>query len=156
VEIQRFDTEFVRRTREILINYQGDFKLSNALNCLLGLVILPFEYLESSTNAYWDIDISQISELSFLNIQMFEPIQRIDRGTGTTHYYKKTLRNLIRKMRNGIAHQKIEPINRDGEFVGAIIRNSYNNINDTEIHFDNRRELEQFALFVADEYLKRA
>ncbi len=71
-------------------------------------------------------------------------------------YYPKTLKVLLNKIRNGLAHQHIEPINENGNFVGVIIRNYFDDAKvhkDLEVYF-SQQELKEFALFIADEYLK--
>uniref|UniRef100_A0A7V3KNL1 pEK499-p136 HEPN domain-containing protein n=1 Tax=candidate division WOR-3 bacterium TaxID=2052148 RepID=A0A7V3KNL1_UNCW3 len=154
VEIVHFELEFVQRTKETLQNYQGEYKLSNAINCTLGLIILPNEIINNIQDPFWDTLISDIEQLAFLQINQFEPIHRITNGN--IEYYPKTLKILLKKIRNGLAHQNIEPVNNNGFFSGVIIRNYYgggNNRPDLEIEF-NRNQLERFALFIADEYLK--
>jgi hypothetical protein len=152
-EINEFEREFVIRTRALLQDYNGEYKLSNAINCMLGLVILPNEMLEHSRDEIWDKPIIEIEELSDLHIQFFEPIRRKRREE--IEYYQKTFRILLKKIRNGLAHQNITPVNADSLFTGVLIRNYFTEGNrdmDLEIKFD-RRELEKFALFVAQKYL---
>jgi len=136
-----------------LTDYTGDYKLSNAINCMLGLIILPNEMLEHSDNAVWDVPIMEIEELNYLRIRKFEPIHR--KRNDEVDYYPKTLKILLKKVRNGLAHQNIEPVNTDGLFTGIKIMNFFNGVKrdlDLEIEF-NRKELESFALFIAKEYL---
>ena len=154
-QIVHYEIEFVQRTKEILQSYQGEYKLCNAINCVLGLIILPNEIIKERPNPYWDTNISDIQELGLLQIRKFEPIRSI--RNGITNYYPKSLKVFLRKIRNGLAHQNIEPVNKNGVFCGVIIRNYYTDAKktqDLEVEF-NRRELEEFALFIADEYLKR-
>jgi hypothetical protein len=153
--IAYYEKEFVERTRHILKRYKGKYKLSNAINCTLGLIVLPNEMLGESRNPIWDTPIADIDELSYLRIQTFEPIQR--KRNGTAEYYPKTLKILLKKIRNGLAHQNIQPINTNQTFTGIIIRNYYcdspvNSDLDLEIEF-NREELENFGLFIAGKYL---
>jgi hypothetical protein len=76
---------------------------------------------------------------------LFEPIRKIKNGRN--EYYPKTLKVLLNKIRNGLAHQHIEPVNKNRFFSGIIIRNYYDSgkINqDLEVEFD-RRKLERFG-----------
>ena len=151
--IEDFGTEFVQRTRYLLAEYQGEYKLSNALNCMLGLIVLPNEMLEYSRNEIWDTQIVDIEELNSLHIHFFEPIRSKRRHD--VEYSPKTFRVLLKKMRNGIAHQNISPVNTDQLFTGVKIKNFFSagrRDMDLEIEFD-RRGLERFALFVAEKYL---
>ena len=150
MEITDYEREFIERTRTILQNYDGEYKLTNAINCMLGLIILPNEMLNRSRSPKWDLSIAEIQELNFLRIRQFEPIK--NRRDGITEYYPKTLKVFLKKVRNGLAHQNIRPININGFFTGVEIKNLYGNIVDLEVEF-SRHELEQFALFVAGEYL---
>jgi hypothetical protein len=152
-EINEFETEFVRRTQNLLTDYRGEYKLSNAINCMLGLIIFPNETLEHSHNPIWDIPIAEIQELNYLQIRLFEPVRR--KNGDEIEFFQKTLRVLLKKVRNGLAHQNINPVNENGLFTGVVIKNYYGgsrrNI-DLEIEF-NRDELENFALFIAGKYL---
>ena len=150
MEIIDYEREFVIRTQDILQNYHGEYKLTNAVNCMLGLIILPNEMLARSQSPKWNSLIVDIQELSFLRVRLFEPI----RGTrnGITEYFPKTLKIFLKKIRNGLAHQNITPINFDGLFTGVIIKNYHGRDLDLEVEFD-RHELEKFALFIAGEYL---
>lgn len=154
-EIAHYEREFVERTRHILKKYRGEYKLSNAINCTLGLIVLPSETLSESHDPIWDMLVSDIQELSYLRIRAFEPIQKKKRGVPV--YFPKTLRVMLKKIRNGIAHQKIQPVNINGMFTGIMIRNYFgedpaNWDLDLEIEFD-RVELENFAFFIAGKYL---
>jgi hypothetical protein len=150
--IQDFGIEFVQRTRYLLTEYQGEYKLSNALNCMLGLIVLPNEMLDYSRTEIWNTQIAEIEELSDLHISLFEPIRR-KRGD-EIEYYPKTFRILLKKIRNGIAHQNIAPVNRNEFFTGVMIRNYFSGRRDMDLEIEfNRNELEKFALFVAQKYL---
>jgi len=156
--IAHYEREFVERTRQILKTYKGKYKLSNAINCTLGLIVLPNEMLDAFPNPIWDTPIANIADLAYLRIRMFEPIQK-KKKNNIPVYFPKTLKIFLKKIRNGLAHQNIEPVNNArGLFTGIIVRNYYgedaNNAGelDLEIEF-NRKELEQFSLFIAGKYL---
>jgi len=153
-EINEFEREFVIRTQALLRAYNGEYKLSHAINCMLGLIILPNEMLEYSHNEIWNKPIADIEQLNYLRLRFFEPIRR--KTKDGIECYRKTFRILLKKVRNGIAHQNISPVNANGLFTGVLIRNYYSagkRDMDLEIEFD-RRELESFALFVAEKYLE--
>ncbi|MCJ7583724.1 MAG: HEPN family nuclease [Anaerolineales bacterium] len=154
-EIMHFETEFVQRTRHILRRYRGKYKLSNVINCTLGLIILPNEMLNHSQNPIWEMPIGGIPEINNLRIRRFEPIKKKKRS-GEIENFPKTLKIFLKKVRNGLAHQNIEPVNTNRIFTGIIIRNYYGEGTsdlDLEIEF-NREELEGFALFIAEKYLE--
>ena len=152
--IAHYEREFVERTRQILKTYKGKYKLSNAINCTLGLIVLPNEMLYAFPNPIWDTPIADIVDLAYLRIRMFEPIQKKKKNVPV--HFPKTLKTLLKKIRNGLAHQNIEPVNNaHGLFTGIIVRNYFSEGAvdlDLEIEF-NRKELEHFALFIAGKYL---
>ena len=154
-QISDYERDFVIRTQALLRDYQGEYKLSNAINCMLGLIVLPNEMIERSHNLIWEFPITEIAELNYLRIKVFKPVKKKRRDE--IKYFPKTLQILLKKVRNGLAHQNILPINTNGIFTGISIRNYYGEgrgkILDLEIEFD-RRELERFALFISEKYLE--
>jgi hypothetical protein len=152
MQITRFEVEFVERTQRILIEYSGEYKLTNLLNCMIGLIVLPNERAQNDFPTLWERDIKDIPIYSDLKINIFNPIRGKDRNTGVIDYYPTTLKVFLRKLRNSIAHQNIEPINEGGLFVGAVFRNKIFGVADFESEF-RRRELEAFANFIANQYL---
>jgi hypothetical protein len=161
-DINRFHTEFVERTREILEKYQGEREWTNLLNCTLGLIVLPFKQLEDNgglKNDIWGQDISTIPECHHFTIARFTPIKK--RTRDGFEFYSPTLGVLLRKLRNGLCHQNIEPSNESGKWDSITVRNHYEYGNskpkkkemDLEVTF-TWPQLKGFALFIAEEYLK--
>ena len=69
---------------------------------------------------------------------------------------KRTLKVLLRKIRNGIAHQRIESINEDGRWIGIIIEdiNGRNN-NNVELRIKFQiEEFRNFAIFISSKYVE--
>lgn len=153
MEIKKFEIDFVRRTKDLL-KYNGPWDMTNLINCTLGLIILPYENIQENPPPFWNTELDKITNLPSFELLRFEPIKEI-KGP-EFKYYPKTLKVLLQKIRHGLAHQNIEPINENGQFTGVIIKNYYpsNSGNlDLEVHF-SQQELKNFALFIADEYLK--
>lgn len=148
VEIRKFSIEFVERTRILLTDYKGDYTFSNLINCTLGLILLPYENI--SNISLWDKSIKAVEELPEFDLKKFEPIKKIAKGKAI--YYPKTFKILLKKIRNGIAHQNILPINQDGTFSGIKIYNLFQNITDMEIMF-SELQLKNFALYISGIYL---
>ncbi len=149
MEISKFDKEFVKRTIDILNSYKGKFEFSNLLNCTLGLIILPYAKMGSSS--YWNTEIVNLEDIPSFTIKLFEPIKKMKRGRITS--YPKTIGVLLRKIRNGLAHQNIEPINENNKFVGIKIFNKYFDKLDLDIEF-TREELYNFAIYISNKYLE--
>ncbi len=92
-DINRFHTEFVERTREVIEKYQGEREWTNLLNCTLGLIVLPFKQLEDGgglENGIWGQDIQTIPDCHCFTITRFTPIH-----SGNTResfeFYPRTL-----------------------------------------------------------------
>ena len=152
MRITNFEIDFIERTKNLVIEYNGEYKLTNLLNCLIGLIILPNERAQDDFPMVWDEEIKDLPIYPDLKILSFEPIQKIDRQSGKITYYPKTLKFFLKKLRNGIAHQNIKPINDGNLFVGVTISNRFQGIKDFEIEF-RRKELQIFAIFIAEQYL---
>jgi hypothetical protein len=140
-----YEIEFITRTQKIINDYnkrKSGYKLTLLLNCLVGLIILPDQRMGFGKPPLWDIEINQIP--------LFQTAKINPKWSSNT---KHTLAQFLRKLRNGIAHQHINPINRNNHFVGVKIWNvTPQNITDCEVEF-NRHSLHEFANFIADQYL---
>ena len=146
--VENYEKEFVERTREILSKYDGDYKLTNLVNCCLGLVILPFEKMNRNNFLNWNESIEDLQNEIGFNLITFEPVK--SRRNGQIEYYPKDISAFLRKLRNGLTHQRIEAVNNDGYFTGIRIRTSEN---DLEVEF-NRSQLEKLCLYICDRYLE--
>ena len=125
MESNNFPIDIVKRTIANLLNYRGKFEVTNLLNCTLGLIILPYEMGigDSSTGLIWDQEVNNIPKLPSFQLCKFEPIKDIKNGIVK---YPKTLKIFLKKIRNGLAHQNIIPVNKDGELNGVKINNYFN------------------------------
>lgn len=147
-EMKEFNLDFVRRTIHILEDYSGEYTFSNLINCSLGLIVLPYE--KRGESVILDKNIAEIESLPPFTLCDFEPIKSIKNGK--ILYYPKTLKVLLQKIRNGLAHQNIKPINIDGVLHSIEITNKFRGNVDLVIKF-TEAELRAFALFIADIYL---
>lgn len=148
-----FDTHFIERTRKIIDGYKGAYNITLLLNCLLGLIVLPSEFYKRQARTFFEKEIADIPELNDI-IQgiTFNPTKRIGGKQWTAD--KKNLRNLIKKVRNGVSHQQIECVDNNGNWDRVLIRdfNMHNNNNlELEVSW-TPKQLKQFAIFVADSY----
>jgi hypothetical protein len=154
IKNETFDIQFIERTKKIIENYEGTYNITLLLNCLLGLIVLPSEFYKRKSRNFLDIEIDKIQEIQDLteNI-LFNPTKRKRNNTWVED--KKSLKNLIKKVRNGVSHQQIECVDENGRWDRVIIRdfNTYNNDNlELEVSW-TPNQLKMFALFVADSYL---
>jgi hypothetical protein len=162
-DITRFHTEFVERTGRILTEYKGELEWTNLLNCTLGLIVLPNEKLlacRSLKKGIWGKSVREIPVCQTFGLSTFKPVQRHTEGNGFK-YYPETLGVFLRKLRNGLVHQRIEPGNDGKTWVSITVRNYF------EYSIQGRKQekldleatftwdqLRAFALFIADEFLK--
>lgn len=107
---QEFAKSFMRRTLEIAKNYECAYDATLLVNCLLGLLIVPKESLIETVPAEplknisnWGIKLGSIKDFG-----------KCDYG----HKHEPNLRQIIRRLRNAVAHFKIEPMHRNRNVVG--------------------------------------
>jgi hypothetical protein len=99
------EKEFVNQTLHILQNYEGPYGVTLLLNCLLGLIVLPqeryFGHTEDNRLGIKELGIDDEDIKSWGDI-------REDGKTGA---------QLLRCMRNSIAHIQIKSISENGEIA---------------------------------------
>lgn len=166
--IENIKFDFVERTKDILVNgydffKENDREVTFLLNCLLGLIVTVSENKKDIFNGRIDDEFLKFipEKLGFVKSKtdgcnlitsdeiMNKVLHKVD---------IKSIENgkkfFIEKIRNGIAHQNIEPINESGKWVGVKIWNENKSGNkDFEIDF-TVEELKKFALKIADDYLE--
>jgi hypothetical protein len=150
---EKFDIQFIERTKKIISNYKGTYNITLLLNCLLGLIVLPSEFYRRKLRTFFNTNISDIPELEELIVGIsFNPTRRENRQWVND---EKNLRNLIKKVRNGVSHQEIQCIDDNGKWDSVIIRD-FNTYNNNHLELEVRwtpRQLKTFSLFVADSYI---
>lgn len=102
-----FAKSFMRRTLELVERYQGPYDATLLVNCLLGLLIVPKESLIETVppDPFDMLSIWGIESTSILNFG------KCDYG----HPHKPNLKQLVRRLRNAVAHFKIDPVHRNAE-----------------------------------------
>lgn len=105
-----FAKSFMRRTLAIAQEYSGPNDATLLVNCLLGLLVVPKESLIEkipqdpfSMLPEWGIRIGSVKSFG-----------KCDQG----HVHKPDIRQLVRRLRNAVAHFKIDPLHRDSQVVG--------------------------------------
>lgn len=109
-----FARSFMRRTLALARDYDGPLDATLLINCLLGLLIVPKETL-----------IQKIPTTPFESLQEWginpasiKKIGRCEYG----HEHQPNFRQLVRRLRNAVAHFKIEPQHDDGQVIGYSFR----------------------------------
>ncbi len=155
MEVKNFDIEFVERTKRLLEDYDGSLDFSNLLNCTLGLIILPFEKGQGGS-IFGTTDLTTIQTQIGFNLHKFNPIK--SKNKNTTQYHTADLDKFLRKLRHGLAHQHIKPINKSGKWVGVKIWNEWMDPPPKEVDLEvdfTKEQFRKFAIFIAELYLSQ-
>jgi len=143
----KYDVELIKRTKELIKSYKGKYNLTLLMNGLLSLIVLPQEHNSRVRKLnFMNKDLNDIPEIQFI---LNSPNFYFDRRG-----YNNDLKNLLKRMRNGISHQRIETINENKKWKGVILQDldRHNNVGlNLEL---KTSELRNFAFYIADEYLK--
>lgn len=106
----QFSKDFMDRTMQIVTDYKGPHDATLLINCLLGLLVLPKEALLKKTPAMpsdtldkWGIHPSSIKNPG-----------KCEYG----HQHDLSLQQLIRRMRNAVAHFQVAPFSKNSEVAG--------------------------------------
>lgn len=109
-----FAKSFMRRTLDIASTYAGPYDATLLVNCLLGLLIVPKEAL-----------IDKIPAAPFASLADWGICPGSIKSPGRCEYghdHEPNLRQLVRRMRNAVAHFRIEPFPSKGEVEGFTFR----------------------------------
>jgi hypothetical protein len=105
-----FARSFMQRTLTLATEYQGPLDATLLVNCLLGLLVVPKESLLEKIPkvAFSEIRDRGISPSSVKRFGKCNPGQE----------HEPDLRQLVQRLRNAVAHFRLEPIHLDGEVRG--------------------------------------
>jgi len=146
MEYKDFSKNFIERTKDNLRIYSGKCEVTNLINCCLGLIIIPKEILvdKLSNDAVYEYDLSYcISKTKNCITDDYAP-------TGDNTF---GLKNIVRHIRNGLSHGRIEQKTEGKEIVGLRIFDKHNSNENFSIEF-KIEEFKTFALRVADGFLE--
>ena len=141
-EYDIFPIDFVNRTRTNLEKYCGKYEVTNLINCCLGLIILPKQNLNNDELSKYVFDNKDNSfGITKSNIYLEENS-------------KFDLSNVLRHIRNGIAHGRIDQKTQNGEIVGLRIHDKQKESanNNFVIEF-SIEEFKIFAVKVSDLFI---
>jgi hypothetical protein len=99
-EYSDFPKDFLQRTQKNLESYKGQYEVTNLINNCLGLIIIPKQLLRANISEYEFTLTDRTYGISRKNI-------KLERNNNYT------LSNIIRHIRNGIAHGRIEQVSED-------------------------------------------
>jgi len=109
-----FARSFMKRTLTLARDYNGPLDATFLINCLLGLLIVPKEALieKIPTTPFESLQIWGINPASI------KSVGRCEYG----HEHQPNLRQLVRRLRNSVAHFRIEPHHNHEQVVGYSFR----------------------------------
>lgn len=122
----------MRRTLSIAQEYQGPMDATLLVNCLLGLLVVPKESL-----------IEQIPTDPFESLAEWGIEPKSVKKFGKCDYgfvHKPNLRQLVRRLRNAVAHFKIDPVQQNGQVAGFYFKDRNG--------FEAKLTLEEMKAFV--------
>jgi hypothetical protein len=98
-----FERLFMQRSLELVDTYEGEYETTQLLNTLIGLLFFPNERMSNL-----------IPDKSLLDIEAwgFSPDCIVNAGTHKTPQ-EINLRELVRRLRNAVAHCKVSPFPND-------------------------------------------
>jgi len=169
--ISNYKIDIIPRTKEILEAYYPHFNDNNRevtflMNCLLGIIVAISENENSNRKNFGDlIDEEFLSyipqKIGYINSKnIAADLTNMDlTEIGFNVQHKENLVSkskywLINKLRNGIAHQNIEEVNNDLNWVGVRISNLHFGKKDFEIIFQIE-ELKQFSIYIANKFIEK-
>lgn len=143
----KYDIELIKRTKNLIKDYKGKYNLTLLMNGILSLIVLPQQYNSRIRRLnFMNQDLNQIPDIDYI---LNSPNFHFDRRN-----FNNDLKNLLNRIRNGIAHQRIEAISEENKWKGVIIED-YDRNDNIGLHLELKTsELRKFAFFIADKYLE--
>lgn len=139
MEYNKFENDFVKRTIKIIndLYYTYENNVTLLINCLIGLISYATEQTSPDDIQFKSLYISKLNELGV-----------IQKSTDD----EKTFRTI----KNALSHMYIEPHSHEREITHICFSDNppHSKKCHTIIEF-KIEQLKDFALFVADEHLKR-
>ncbi len=148
-EMKKFNKGFVKRTSEILNEYEPitEYNVTLLLNCLIGLIVFPIEELKDEhdkiTNQFKSDCVNKLKELSGDTFKVTPNSVDDDK--------------IFRNIRNSVAHINVELKSKENIIDKVIFINKQKGRKgDTTLEYAlSVSDLKKFALYIATEYLNR-
>jgi hypothetical protein len=168
--VAQFDRVFVQRTKDILDGIFSNHEFTLQINCLLGLLILPNEYIKKKKLMKTDqfegtIDsfqerIKKIFSEDEITLFQDEREFRMNKCTFWTNKGNKKnalyvpFSELLAKLRNSIAHFNIQPTRFNDAWDGVILENINKEKITTMKLYLTKAELKALVDFIIEKYEK--
>lgn len=155
--VNNYSTEFPRRTLKLLESFQAkkiDYNLNVTflMNCLLGMIVTAVENSERRQLITGNVDDEM---LSFLPDNVELKIGNQDLQVHPKSILKTRGKlSTLKKVRNSIAHQHVEPHNRNNNWVGVTLWN-VNPQNEIDFRIElTTAQLNSLANYITRHYLQ--
>lgn len=156
IPVGQYDKEIIRRTKELIESYEGEYTITLLMNSLLSLIVLPKEYSKDRNMTFLKESINDVEVIkNIISKKGFIFKEGVTNEKGMPSVPNpRDLDNLLRKIRNGISHQHITPISSGLNKWTGVIFKDYNPNHSQGLHIEfSIAELKIFALYIADSYL---
>jgi len=156
-EVNNYNTEFPQRTLKLLKSFQDkniDYELNITflMNCLLGLIVTAVENSERRELIIGNVDDELLNFLPN-NVELKIGNQSLANYTKVILKTRGKL-SVLKKIRNAIAHQHVEPHNRDNNWVGVTLWN-VNPQNEIDFRIGlTTAQLNSLANYITNHYLQ--
>lgn len=141
-EYTDFPKDFLERTLSIVENYNGEYEVTNLINCCLGLIIIPKQRLIDTLPDYTFSDNDKTFKIDKSNLKL---IKNRD----------FSLKNVLRQIRNGLTHARIEQKTLHNRIIGIRISDRYNENSDDNFIIElTTDELKEFSLKLANKFIE--
>lgn len=135
-----FPIDFLKRTQINLNNYTGDYEVTNLINNCLGLIVIPKELI-----------INRLADYTFSDEDKKFGITKLNIKHETKENYE--LKNVLRHIRNGLAHGRIEQESTDNTITGLRIFDCNFKTKDENFSIEfTVQEFKDFAIKISDEF----
>jgi len=141
-EYTKFPIDFINRTRYNLEGYSREYEITNLINCCLGLIIIPKQKLHDRLPKYVFDNVDSKFGITKRNITYEE-----------NDDYE--IHNILRHIRNGLAHGRIDQKTERGEIIGLRIhdKRTENGGENFAMEF-SVQEFKNFAVSVSDLFIR--
>lgn len=168
-----FDIKFIERTKKNLEDFNGDNNFTNLINSLVGLIFIPHEYNNKGRRKnlqFLKLKISEIEDLKTIftfqsidvkvdgRVEKFPKFQ-YRKGGRNLNLENIEVQDLLRLVRNSIAHANLIPFGEDNVWSGIIMKNFQDKKKEKKDKYNfitvlRRKELKTFAIIISNLYLK--
>ncbi len=141
MEMKDFKKDFVLRTKKLITDLCDDefeYNVTLLLNCLMGLICLPVEETDKKDHIFVPNCVQKLKEMYVLGKNNNDDWQ------------------IFRSLKNAMSHMHVEVKSCEGciRHIGLWDKYPKASENHTELLF-TIEQLREYALYVADEHLKR-